>query len=948
MKLFYHVFYFLSIALVFASYYNDSFSNLLIIGNQDEITKYLNDLEHKRIVCTNVDLEITIKNLNNILIKINDLYFENEIIQTREYKYEHQQIVINIIRFIIQHNNGPDDVYVILSLIYKQLSVMFFTTNLTVLSHMNDLLLKIVNQLQKCPGYKVNLLKPLFNKIVFENLFITHSPYTEIFGYTPICDFGSRAKIRSLSLYNFAKYGYLDIHIPFRECLNVNYVELTHLQRLIFDIRITFYIEKIEIKLLSDFSLNLLHLMLFFCKIDKAFMLIISQPEHFIMIAIFDEILDSRELPVFLKIWNEIQKSRPTHQICIKFLNSMKKNEYIRRKWSRETINNTIILMQSGFSDLIYYILTSNNETSIIFKKLGDLHYHLLININILLMIRDYLHLTNEEYKNLIYGPCKITNIHTFSSYVENVLLPFTTDNLFNNACLNGVYNLVNVYFQNDLTNLYIERREDIHVLKDFSTLLYLVVELMVYKSEDLIFVEIQLKTEALVGYLKNTFSEDELYVKRIEIMLWIIKKAVANKELLKDADNFKFSIESSNEIILSILHETLIEYEHEFVSLSIFKEENYTNMIESIIYDIFPDEVGSIYLSIKREKIFEETLDYYNKWDANQYRIQNIELKIKFKDEDGEYGVGLLKIWALLLNDIFLSKEKKLFEMIDEKDQLLSPFVCLNPSKSRLNYFGFIGWFIAISLNQSLLSNLRFPYYIYRMILGISFSAKKEERKDIKENLKIRKEYLNTNELMFVITGFDENDKYHDIELCHDGKQKIVNTSNFQSYSDLIFEYSTEKGIKKQISAIKKEFDRFINPNKRPKDEMEFFNSLCGNNIIDFKDWKKYTIYESKEVERYLSVKYFWNYVFSLSDDERKHLLYLITGSRLTPVGGFKHLNPRFQIIMANNKPSKNIPVAFTCNNTFILSAVSTQEEMDHNMKTFTEICTISGITLG
>jgi hypothetical protein len=63
------------------------------------------------------------------------------------------------------------------------------------------------------------------------------------------------------------------------------------------------------------------------------------------------------------------------------------------------------------------------------------------------------------------------------------------------------------------------------------------------------------------------------------------------------------------------------------------------------------------------------------------------------------------------------------------------------------------------------------------------------------------------------------------------------------------------------------------------------------GSLMIDWKDWKQFTDYESVTTPTLNVVIWFWEYVETLGQDDLQKLLKFATGSPRTSAGGFEFL---------------------------------------------------------
>ena len=69
---------------------------------------------------------------------------------------------------------------------------------------------------------------------------------------------------------------------------------------------------------------------------------------------------------------------------------------------------------------------------------------------------------------------------------------------------------------------------------------------------------------------------------------------------------------------------------------------------------------------------------------------------------------------------------------------------------------------------------------------------------------------------------------------------------------------------------------------------EMEMI--LYGVPFIDAEEWKSHTDYKGVYNINHPNIKWFWEIVLDLSQDQLRRLLHFSTGSSRTPVHGFKY----------------------------------------------------------
>jgi len=131
------------------------------------------------------------------------------------------------------------------------------------------------------------------------------------------------------------------------------------------------------------------------------------------------------------------------------------------------------------------------------------------------------------------------------------------------------------------------------------------------------------------------------------------------------------------------------------------------------------------------------------------------------------------------------------------------------------------------------------------------------------------------------------------------------------------------------------------------PSAELEKFNSdelellLNGQPFIDVDDWKQNTIYQGKYNPKHKVIKWFWEVIYELSQEELSNLLQFCTGNSRVPIGGFSMMESnrgeiaKFCIISLEYKVgNKNYIKSHTCFNRMELPFFPNIEELKDAVK--------------
>ncbi|XP_011501087.1 PREDICTED: E3 ubiquitin-protein ligase Su(dx) [Ceratosolen solmsi marchali] len=310
-----------------------------------------------------------------------------------------------------------------------------------------------------------------------------------------------------------------------------------------------------------------------------------------------------------------------------------------------------------------------------------------------------------------------------------------------------------------------------------------------------------------------------------------------------------------------------------------------------------FPNHIK---ISVSRQTLFEDS--YHQIMNAEAFALRR-RLYILFKGEEGlDYG-GVSREWFFLLSHEVLNPMYCLFEYANKSNYSLqiNPASYVNPD--HLNYFKFIGRFIAMALYHG-----RFIYSGFTMPFYKRMLNKKLIMKDIES---IDPEFYKS--LIWIKeNNIDECglELYHSVDFeilgqvihheLKDGGDKIkVIEDNKEEYLRLMTEWRMTRGIEEQTKAFLEGFNSVV-PLEWLKyfDERELELMLCGMQEIDVDDWQRNTIYRHY-TRNSKQVLWFWQFVRAADNEKRARLLQFVTGTCRVPVGGFAEL-------MGSNGPQR------------------------------------------
>eukprot|EP00427_Karlodinium_veneficum_P032596 CAMPEP_0169194626 /NCGR_PEP_ID=MMETSP1016-20121227/6794_1 /TAXON_ID=342587 /ORGANISM="Karlodinium micrum, Strain CCMP2283" /LENGTH=969 /DNA_ID=CAMNT_0009271137 /DNA_START=1 /DNA_END=2911 /DNA_ORIENTATION=- len=169
------------------------------------------------------------------------------------------------------------------------------------------------------------------------------------------------------------------------------------------------------------------------------------------------------------------------------------------------------------------------------------------------------------------------------------------------------------------------------------------------------------------------------------------------------------------------------------------------------------------------------------------------------------------------------------------------------------------------------------------------------------------------------------------------DGENILVTEENKDEFVMLLLERVLIKGVAKQVACFRRGMLRVI-----PEELVQRIGELmsvkeielmvCGVDEIDVDDWEKHTNYENGYTPQSQPVKWFWEVVRKMSQQQRAALLSFATGSSQVPSGGFRFLQPELFAIQRVAVIDR-YPEAHTCANMVDLPEYKSMEELQQRL---------------
>ncbi|BFZ19909.1 hypothetical protein BsWGS_22948 [Bradybaena similaris] len=308
----------------------------------------------------------------------------------------------------------------------------------------------------------------------------------------------------------------------------------------------------------------------------------------------------------------------------------------------------------------------------------------------------------------------------------------------------------------------------------------------------------------------------------------------------------------------------------------------------------------GHVKITVSRDNLFEDSF-------AQIMRLQPFDLRrrlyIIFKGEEGlDYG-GLAREWFFHVSHDVLNPMYCLFEYASNNNYSLQINPASNINPDHLQYFRFIGRFIAMALYHGKFIDSGFTLPFYKRMLNKKLTIKDLETIDAEfyqSLLWIKENNIDDCGLgLFFCADFEILGKIEQHDLKPGGSEIKVVEENKEEYLNLMTTWRFTRGVEDQTKAFLEGFNEVV-----PLQWLQYFDErelelmLCGMQEIDVDDWERNTIYRHYQ-RNSKQVVWFWKMVKEIDNEKRTRLLQFVTGTCRLPVGGFAEL-------MGSNGPQR------------------------------------------
>eukprot|EP00916_Digyalum_oweni_P023401 GHVL01038831.1.p1 GENE.GHVL01038831.1~~GHVL01038831.1.p1 ORF type:complete len:426 (+),score=39.82 GHVL01038831.1:1437-2714(+) len=341
--------------------------------------------------------------------------------------------------------------------------------------------------------------------------------------------------------------------------------------------------------------------------------------------------------------------------------------------------------------------------------------------------------------------------------------------------------------------------------------------------------------------------------------------------------------------------------------------------------------------LKVRREHLLQDTLTQLARATSSDFKKG---LRVIFDGEEGvDEGGPLKEFFQLVTQELFDPR----YGMWDDHANTTRLFWPRADSFECNVQFELLGTILGLALYNSVILDLHLPEAFYAKLLGKTPNRLRdltELEPDLAKGLQgllnfegdVEETYCRT----FTITQDSWGEKTT-IDLIEGGSKIAVTNANRHEYVPLYVDYVLNKSVDRAFQAFHRGFNNVCGgPVLSILKPQELLLLLCGSSDLDFNAWESMTTYQDGFTRDSQSIKDFWKVVHDrMSFDSKKKLLFFITGSDRSPLGGLKNLP---LTISRNGPDADRLPTSHTCFNHLLLPDYQNIEKLEKYLRIASE----------
>ncbi|WOL19222.1 E3 ubiquitin-protein ligase [Canna indica] len=348
----------------------------------------------------------------------------------------------------------------------------------------------------------------------------------------------------------------------------------------------------------------------------------------------------------------------------------------------------------------------------------------------------------------------------------------------------------------------------------------------------------------------------------------------------------------------------------------------------------------------IDRSQLLSESFEYIGQVESSALRGG---LFMEFKNEEAT-GPGVLREWFCLLCKAIFNPQNPLFLSCPHDHRRFFPNPASSVDPLHLKYFSFSGRVIALALMHKVQVGIVFDRVFFLQLSGKSVSledvcdADPVLYRSCKQILEMDAALLDSDVLGLTFAREIEMlGSKKMVELCPGGKDIIVHSRNRKEYVNLLIKHCFVTSISEQVAHFAEGFGDILSKSKHQQFffhslDLEDFDRMLGGStsVINVKEWREHTEYNGyKSKDR--QICWFWKIVESMSEEQRRVLLFFWTSIKYLPVDGFRGLASKLYIYKSSDSQDY-LPTSHTCFYRLCLPAYKTKTLMLDRLQLVTQ----------
>ena len=334
----------------------------------------------------------------------------------------------------------------------------------------------------------------------------------------------------------------------------------------------------------------------------------------------------------------------------------------------------------------------------------------------------------------------------------------------------------------------------------------------------------------------------------------------------------------------------------------------------------------------IRRYHLLEDALN-----EISRQRPRDLfkPLRVHFIGEDGVDAGGVKKeFFQLLIADI-LSPDYGMLVFQEE-----SGTYWFDPGTFESDdAFFLLGLVVGMAIYNGVLLDLPLPLALYRKILGLEIKLRelKEMQPTLGRSLEQILQYEGPGSVEDVFCQtfsipMRKGGETIESPLCPGGETIYVTEENRREFVDSYVDWWLCKSIERQFESFAKGLLTLCGgPALQLFSPTELERLVCGSPCLDFDGLIRAARYDGGYHPEHRVVKWLWQVVSGLNDEERKLFLKFVTGSDRAPIGGLANLKV---VIQRDGADSMKLPTSHTCFNTLLLPSYKTREKLEGRLR--------------